>query len=126
MKRSYIGFAFGALVSIGALLSFPGCGHDQKVVSLQVQPASFTFGTPNGSEQFSAIATYIHPPATKDVTNQVTWNIDDGVVNISTAGVVTPALGYCGGGTISATSSGHGRSSEYRSWLRHCYSRRSV
>jgi hypothetical protein len=103
MKRSYIGLTLGALVCAGTFLSLPSCGHDQKAVSLQVQPSGFTFLTANGSEQYSAIATYIHPPATKDVSSQVTWKIDDGVVNITTSGIVTPAVGNCGGGTISAS-----------------------
>jgi hypothetical protein len=103
MKRSFIGLALGALVALGAVLSLPSCGHDQKLVSLQIQPQSFTFLTPAGSEQFTAIATYIHPPATKDVTSQATWKVDDGVVAMN-AGLVTPSpsLG-CGGGTIFAT-----------------------
>ena len=44
MKRSYIGLALGALVAVGAALSLPSCGHDQKLVSLTVQPsAGFIF-----------------------------------------------------------------------------------
>jgi len=106
MKRSYIGLALGALVAVGAALSLPSCGHSQKLVSLQIQPATFTFLEPYptmGTEQYTATATYIHPPATKDVTNQATWKIDDGVVTMSTPGLFTPAQGYCGGGNISAT-----------------------
>jgi hypothetical protein len=103
MKRSYIALALGSLAAIGAALSLPSCGHDQKLVSLQVEPSSFTFLTPAGTEQYSAIATYIHPPETKDVTSQATWAIDDGVVTFSAPGSVTPTAGYCGGGTISAT-----------------------
>lgn len=103
MKRSYLGLALGALVTIGAVLSLPSCGHDQKLVSLSIQPQSFTFLAPAGSEQYTVIGTFIHPPATKDLTAQATWAVDDGVVHIS-AGLVSPdpALG-CGGGTISAT-----------------------
>lgn len=103
MKRSYIGLALGALVAVGAALSLPSCGHDQKLTGLTIQPQTFTFLQPAGSEQYTATATYIHPPSTQDVTNQVVWKVDDGVVAISD-GVVTPnpSLG-CGGGTISAT-----------------------
>ncbi|MGA3089380.1 MAG: hypothetical protein ABSD75_12260 [Terriglobales bacterium] len=103
MKRSYIGLALGALVAVGAFVSLPSCGHDQKLVSLQIQPLTFTFLEPSGTEQYSAIATYIHPPATKDVTSQANWAVDDGVVAIS-AGTASPSpnLG-CGGGTISAS-----------------------
>src|SRR5450756_927654 len=104
MKRSYIGLALGALVSVGAVLSLPSCGHDQKLVSLAIQPAAFTFLTPDtaGTEQFTATGTYIHPPATVDVTSKATWKVDDGVVTMN-AGLVSPAPGFCGGGNISAS-----------------------
>ena len=103
MKRSYIGLALGALVAVGAVLSLPSCGHDQKLVSIAITPQAFTFLTEAGTEQYTATGTYIHPPATKDVTAQATWKVDDGVVNLS-AGLAAPdpKLG-CGGGTISAT-----------------------
>ena len=105
MKRNYIGLALGALVAVGAVLSLPSCGHDQKLVSLQVQPASpgFTFPVPTSGAtgQYTAIGTYIHPPATKDVTSQATWAVDDKVVSIS-AGLVT-TNGSCGSADVSAT-----------------------
>lgn len=103
MKRRYVGLSMGAMIAVGLILSLPSCGHDQKLVSLQVQPSTFTFGTPVGTEQFTATATYIHPPATKDVTAQAKWAIDDNVVTFSTPGLVTPNPGFCGGGTVSAT-----------------------
>src|ERR1700726_1729094 len=105
MKRSLIGLALGALVVVGAVLSLPSCGHDQKLVSLQVQPVSpgFTFPVPTAGAtgQYTAIGTYIHPPATKDVTSQATWAVDDNVVAIS-AGLVT-TNGNCGSANVSAT-----------------------
>jgi len=106
MKRSYIGLALGALVALGAVLSLPSCGHDQKLVSLEIQPGTFTFLEPYPTtltEQYTATGTYIHPPATMDVTNQATWKIDDGAVTMTAPGKFTPAPGYCGGGNISAT-----------------------
>jgi hypothetical protein len=105
MKRRYIGIAFGALVVLGAVLSLPSCGHDQKLVGLTISPASpgFTFLTPTAGAtgQYTATATYIHPPATKDVTNQAVWAVDDNVVSIS-GGLVTTS-GGCGSADISAT-----------------------
>jgi len=106
MKRSYIGLALGALVAVGAALSLPSCGHDQKLVGLEVQPGAFTFLNPYPTtltEQYTAIGTYIHPPSTMDITNQATWKIDDGAVTMTTPGLFTPAPGFCGGGNISAT-----------------------
>jgi hypothetical protein len=103
MKRSYIGFALSALVALGVALSLPSCGHDQKLVSIAITPQAFTFLTQAGTEQYTATGTYIHPPATKDVTAQATWKVDDGIVHMN-AGLAAPdpMLG-CGGGTISAT-----------------------
>jgi len=105
MKRSYIGLALGVLVAVGAALSLPSCGHDQKLVSLTITPTTFTFLTPypSGTEQYTAAANYIHPPATKDVTSQATWKIDDGAVTMTAPGLFTPAPGFCGGGDISAS-----------------------
>jgi hypothetical protein len=103
MKRRYIGLAIGALVMVAAVLSFPSCGHDQKLVSITIQPTTFTFLTQAGKEQYTATGTYIHPPSTKDVTSQATWKVDDGVVHMN-AGLVSPdPLLGCGGGTISAS-----------------------
>ncbi len=105
MKRSYIGLALGALVAVGAALCLPSCGHDQKLVSLAVVPASpgFTFPVPTAgaTAQYKAYGTYIHPPATKDVTSQATWAVNDNVVSIN-AGLVT-TNGSCGSADISAT-----------------------
>lgn len=110
MKQKYIGLAMGAVIAVGAALSLPSCGHDQKLVSLTITPATFTFLEPyspppatNITEQYTATATYIHPPATKDVTTQATWKVDDGVVTMSSPGLFTAAPNYCGGGNISAS-----------------------
>ena len=104
MKRSYLGLALGALVALGAALSLPSCGHDQKLEGLTIAPSTHEFSLPTAgqTEQLTATATYIHPPATKDVTSQATWSVDDGVVGVS-AGTVTTNGNYCGGADITAT-----------------------
>jgi len=106
MKRSYIGLALGALVALGAALTLPSCGHDQKLVSLTITPSTHEFLLPDAGqeEQLTATATYIHPPATKDVTSQATWAVDDGIVTVSAGKVSTDKLGKaCGGADITAT-----------------------
>ena len=77
MKGRYIGLAMSAVVALGAFLSLPSCGHDQKLVSLAITPTTSTFQEPgftppppNPTQQYTVTATYIHPPATKDVTSQ--------------------------------------------------------
>ncbi len=111
MKRSYIGLALGALVAVGAALSLPSCGHDQKLVSLAVTPQTALYPTPQALQvDFSAVGTYIHPPATMDITKQVTWSTD--VPELLTlnyqnvAGAVAPnyKLGECGVADIIATA----------------------
>jgi Divergent InlB B-repeat domain len=109
MKRSYIGLALGALVMVGAALSLPSCGHDRKLVSIAVHPALATYPTPQaGLVQFSAIATYIHPPATSDITGQVIWQTDVPellTLNVGgVAGAVEPSGAGCGIADISATA----------------------
>jgi hypothetical protein len=95
----------------GAVLCLPSCGHDQKLVSLVVQPQSFTFLQNVGTQttNFKAYGTYIHPPAQKDITAQVTWNADaSAVVTIAsgaTDGGTVTTQGSCGISDISATAS---------------------
>lgn len=108
MKRSYIGLALGTLMVVGAALSLPSCGHDQKLTGLTIQPQSFTFLTPDphATEQLTALGTYIHPPSTMNITQQVTWAVDFAdVVTVSSSGVVSPVgTGGCGGVDITATA----------------------
>jgi hypothetical protein len=106
MKRSYIGLALGALVALGAALSLPSCGHDQKLVSIAIQPPTFTFLTPDTSaqEQFTAVGTYIHPPSTQDLTSKATWAVDFANVVTMNHGLVSPyGHGGCGGVDITAS-----------------------
>ena len=86
------------------MLGLPSCGHDQKLVSLTIAPPTheFLLPTEGQTEQLTATATYIHPPATKNVTSQATWAVDDGVVGVS-AGTVTTNGKFCGGADITAT-----------------------
>jgi hypothetical protein len=107
MKRSYIGLALGALVAVGTLLSLPSCGHDRKLVGIQIEPQNFTFLTPDTSatEQFTALGTYIHPPETEDITSQVKWAVDFANVVTMNQGLVSPyGHGSCGGIDITATA----------------------
>lgn len=110
MKRRYSGLALGAVVAVGAALSLPSCGHDQKLVSVAVTPQTAIYLTPQSTYvDFTATGTFIHPPETRDITAQVTWNADvpellqinfDGV-----AGRIAPNGTDCGISDISATAS---------------------
>lgn len=110
MKLRYLGLAMSALIAAGAVLSLPSCGHDQKLVSVAVNPAlGFTFLSDDTSLtfQYTATGTYIHPPATKDITGQVTWAVDFPALisfSTSTPGLVSPQANHCGVADISATA----------------------
>jgi hypothetical protein len=90
----------------------PSCGSGQQLVSIAIQPTVETFGsstTPVNEDtglkvQLRALGSYIHPPATKDITNTVTWasNTAD-IATVNSAGVLSAAGVACGDALISAT-----------------------
>jgi hypothetical protein len=110
MKRSYFGLALGALVAVGAVLSLPSCGHDQKLMTITVSPPAFTFLTVDEGQttNFKAYGSYIHPPSMKEITTQVTWNADvPEVITVASgaaAGGTVTTAGGCGISDISATA----------------------
>ena len=108
MTRTWLGVA---LVCATAIM-LPGCGHDQQLVSIAVEPTTETFGAPNVpvnldaglNVQLRALGTYIHPPVTKDVTNKVTWvSNTPGIATVNSTGLLTATGQDCGGGLVSAT-----------------------
>jgi Divergent InlB B-repeat domain len=102
-----------ALVGAGCLLlSLASCGRDQQLVSIAIQPAVETLGattTPVSANQgaqvqLRALGTYIHPPVTKDITNQATWASNTPqMFTVDSAGLLTATGDACGGTLISAT-----------------------
>ncbi len=100
------------VVVAGALLTVSSCGHSQQLVSIQIQPNVETFGESNipvnldrGLQvQLRALGTYIHPPVTKDITDQVTWSSNDTqMLTVSATGLLTATGDSCGGTLVSAT-----------------------
>jgi len=104
MSRKW--FSVVALIATATVfLSFSSCAYNQHLVSISIPSSGGTFGAADPSLffDFKAFGTYIHPPQTKDLTNLVTWQTDNPqVVQVSSAGVVSPNLG-CGVGDIFAT-----------------------
>ncbi|HZC22711.1 MAG TPA: hypothetical protein VE866_05175 [Candidatus Binatia bacterium] len=102
-----------ALVVVASvLLAVSSCGREQQLVSIQVQPSVETFGASNipvqnnaGAQvQLRALGTYIHPPVTKDITNEVTWSSNDTqMMTVSSTGLLTATGAACGGTLVSAT-----------------------
>ena len=107
-SRGALAFALAAF-----LVSSLSCAHDQQLVSITIQPDVATFGASNIppiqdaglSRQLRALGNYIHPPVTKDITDQVTWGSDtpDLVTVTSTGLIVVTSNGGCGDSLISAT-----------------------
>jgi|HubBroStandDraft_6_1064221.scaffolds.fasta_scaffold00069_42 hypothetical protein len=99
---------FSIFVLIAAatfLFNLSSCGYNQHLVSIQIQPPGATFGgvDPGLFVNFTAYGTYIHPPQTKDITNQVTWQSDTPqVAQVTSAGVVSPNTN-CGTANVFAT-----------------------
>ena len=111
MIRKWFGIVL-LLAASGGLLSLPSCGRSQELVSIQVQPQVETFGATNiqvianaGSQvQLRALGTYIHPPVTKDITSQVTWNSNTPqMFTVDATGLLTATGLSCGGTLVSAT-----------------------
>jgi len=97
--------ALGLLLICFTAFFIPGCGTGQQLVGITVNPATVVFGSPDPAlfAQLTAMGSYTHPPATKDITNQVTWtsNIVE-VAQVTSTGKVTPNVA-CGVTPINAT-----------------------
>lgn len=99
-------FCVTALVIVAScLLSLSSCARNQHLVSINIQPGNGTFGAvdPSAFFQYRAYGTYIHPPKTVDITNQVTWQSDNPqVAQFTGPGTVSPNTN-CGVAQIFAT-----------------------
>jgi hypothetical protein len=99
---------FSIIVLVAAatfLLNVSSCGYNQHLLSIQIQPSAFTFGgiAPGAFFNYQALGTYEHPPQTKDITSQVTWQSDNPqVVQVSSAGVATTSIN-CGVANVFAS-----------------------
>ena len=103
--------AFAVVLCVSGLTS---CAHDQQLTAITIQPATETFGASNipvsanagATVQLRAIGSYIHPPVTKDITNQVVWNSNTpDIATVDPAsGLLTAAGLACGNALISATA----------------------
>jgi hypothetical protein len=101
-----------ALLLAAFLISTVGCAHDQQLVSISLVPSAVTVGATTvpvsedagASVQMRALGSYIHPPVTKDITNQVTWASDTvQLFTITPTGLLVATGLGCGSSVISAT-----------------------
>lgn len=100
------------VATAAVILNLSSCGRSQQLVSIQIQPATETFGSSSTSVaadaglqvQLRALGSYIHPPVTKDITTQVTWASNTPqMMTVDSAGLVTVTGATCGATLISAT-----------------------
>jgi hypothetical protein len=103
---------FFLIVAGASALTVSSCGDPQELTSITIQPGTETFGASNvpvsslaGAQvQLRALGTYVHPPVTKDITDQVTWSSNTPqMVTVNSTGLITVTGGPCGGTLISAT-----------------------
>jgi serine protease len=83
----------------------PSCGSGQRLVGIQVTPASVVFLSvdPSLVTQLTATGSYAHPPATKNITSQVTWtSAITRVAQVTSSGNVSPNVA-CGTAVITAS-----------------------
>jgi hypothetical protein len=111
MKR-FLLRSVGAITILGCFLAALSCAHDQQLVGITIQPDTETFGASNIpvpadaglSVQLRALGHYIHPPVTKDITDQVAWvSNSPQIASVTSAGLLTAAGQACGGALVSAT-----------------------
>jgi hypothetical protein len=111
MNRKWFAIVTLAAAAV-ALFNLSSCGHSQELVSIQIQPSVQTVGTSStpviedaGAQvQLRALGTYIHPPVTKDITDQVTWASNTPqMFTVNSTGLLTATGESCGGTLVSAT-----------------------
>jgi Divergent InlB B-repeat domain len=111
MSRKWFGIAVLIVAAI-ALFSVSSCGDPQELVSISVQPGTETVGASNiplssdngFAVQLTAQGSYVHPPVTKDITNQVTWvSNTPQMFTVNSTGLLTATGAACGSTVVSAT-----------------------
>ncbi len=112
MNRKWVGVVL-LVAAACSLSSLSSCGRSQQLVSIQVQPTVETVGASNipviqdqGFQvQLRALGTYIHPPVTKDITSQTTWNSNTPqMFTVDSTGLLTATGNACGATLVSATA----------------------
>jgi len=96
----------GVLAVGFSLVAMLSCAHDQQLVGITIRPEVENFGSadPTLNVQLRAIGNYIHPPVSKDITDQVIWNSNTpNMVTVTSTGLLSPAGFACGNALVSAT-----------------------
>ncbi len=104
---------FLVLAAVLCVIGLTSCAHEQQLTSITVQPDKEVFGAANIpvsadaglTVQLRAIGNYIHPPVSKDITDQVVWksNTPEIATVDAATGLVAATGDACGDALISAT-----------------------
>jgi hypothetical protein len=104
---------FLVLTAVLCVIGLTSCAHEQQLTSITIQPNKEVFGAANIpvsadaglTVQLRAIGNYIHPPVSKDITDQVVWksNTPEIATVDAATGLVTATGDACGDALISAT-----------------------
>jgi len=106
----YRWFGLALVCAIGFVVL--SCGDPQELISITVVPSTLTDGASNipvlqdaGLQtQLKALGNYVHPPVTKDITNQVTWASNTPqMFTVTSTGLLTATGQECGGAIVSAS-----------------------
>ena len=107
------GFRFVLMFATAlCVVGLSSCAHEQQLTSITVQPKTETFGAANIpvsadtglNVQLRALGSYIHPPVTKDITDQVIWNSNTpDMVTVTPGGLLVATGLACGNALVSAT-----------------------
>jgi hypothetical protein len=112
MNRKWVSKWISILGLVAAaiwLSSLSSCARNQQLEGITISPSAFTYfspAAPNSQQTpipLTAYGSYIHPPETKDITNQVTWGSDQTIVaDVTSGGQLTAGIA-CGVANISAS-----------------------
>jgi hypothetical protein len=100
------------IATASLLLGISSCGDPQELVSITVQPTNETIGASTiplsvdagYKVQLTASGNYLHPPVSKNITDQVTWLSSDlQMFTIDSSGVLVATGRSCGSTLISAS-----------------------
>lgn len=93
-------------ILVGAAALILNCGHGQILESITLLPSGFVFEGQYAAGQFKAIGNYAYPTETKDITDQVLWQLDVAYFGtVTQTGLVTYTRpDGCGSGYVTATA----------------------
>lgn len=100
----------GALLVMGLTVSLSSCTASPGLTSIVVSPSTMNFGGAGLTAQLTAVGYYTHPnhpPITKDITTQVTWESSaPQCVTVTNTGFITTGGNTCSNILVNASMQG--------------------